>query len=394
MNFKPTILLLFVLGLQPGISHSQGLIKKLKNKATETVNKVTTKKDSDTSETTSGNSNGSGSGSSRGVNDDSEGKAVPGNSGKTESMPGGAARTEKTLATLNKGEYIIADESTIKIGTPGGGNGYTLIVKSGNDFYAITESGRQGPFKQVPAELLPKRAATAGSGIYSFEELKGHSERDLGYTMEGKVLIKHEGKVIETLPAGTQYMGHYYDKKNNKLIYITMSLQGDKMGAVIHQPAPKKDIPLNTIMAQILQNPVTGELMYSYAAEDITMKYFMNEDGVSSGPYHQNSKAYALHDGKSYIVMSSSSDSEEGTTVYKDSKELYTLKGVNYDDAVIFNHDASAYVVASSGGLKFSEGSTVRTGILPTVERTSGGLKLHFLHINANKEVVQSTIPW
>ncbi len=389
MNFKPTILLLFVLGLQPGISHSQGLIKKLKNKATETVNKVTTKKDSDTSETGSANSNTSG----RNNNDDSEGKAATGSS-KSESMPGGAARTEKTLATLNKGEYIIADESSIKVGTPGGGNGYTLIVKSGNDFYAITESGRQGPFKQVPAELLPKRAVTAGSGIYSFEELKTNSERDLGYTMEGKVLIKSEGKVLLTLPAGTQYMGHYYDKKNNKLIYITMSMQGEKMGAVIHQPAPKKDIPLNTIMAQILQNPITGELMYSYAADDITMKYFMNEDGVSSGPYHQNSKAYALHDGKSYIVMSSSGNSDEGTTVYKDSKELYTLKDVNYDDAVIFNHDASSYVVASSGGLKFSEGSTVRTGILPTVERTSAGLKLHFLHINANKEVVQSTIPW
>ena len=387
MRLHSVVLLLAALGMAPLTVCSQGLLKKIKNKAAETVNKVTSKGSGSTGESSSGGEgNAAGDASER---DPSEGGANTGGGG-AEKLPGGGAMSETTLATLNKGEYIIANESSLRVGKSG--NGYTIIIRSGNEFYALTESGKKGPFKVVPAELLPKQGTLSG-GIYSYEAVKPNSQRDLGYTMEGKVLIKHEGQVLLTLPAGTQYMGHFYASEKKELTYVTLAMDGEKMTATIHQPSPAKELKIPTMMAQILQDPVSKELLYSYAAEDVTEKYFLNSKGAKTGPYPHDSRAYSLPGGTDYIVMVPGADGK-GSKVFRDGKLLYELPEIGYEDAVIFNSDASAYCVVSSGGLRFSDGSRVSTGIAPAVEKTASGSKLHFLRVNANKEVIHATIPW
>ena len=84
----------------------------------------------------------------------------------------------------------------------------------------------------------------------------------------------------------------------------------------------------------------------------------------------------------------------QNASIIKNGKTIHTIKNGNADMQLLFSGDASKYLVVSSGGLEFSDGTRAAGGILPTIENTGAATNLQYLRINDNKEVIQTTVPW
>ncbi|ULQ56574.1 hypothetical protein KJS94_18130 [Flavihumibacter rivuli] len=366
---------ILMLLLAANLAPAQGILNKVKNKVNQAINKPSGSTDNKSS---SGNNQGNSSPNSPESNQDK--------------LPGGNALTEKSLGQLQAGEYIISDESQLIIGS-NGVNDYLIVTRTKEGFFILSSSGRQGPFKSLSKEQLGSKKST-GMALSEYREGTTTNLKDMmAYTPDYKMVLKYNGKVLTTLDQGVTPMAAAYDPNRDFLTYITMGQKGDRNNLItVHQPKTKKNIELpNAMMAEVLQNRSSGRFLYKINSFDLKTEY-CNEDGENTGPYSQNSRVFELANGKDYVVADRG-DNDNTTKIYKAGKVIHELD-LEDRTQLVLNADGSQYCTVSYRGLQFSDGSQVRTGILPTVERTANGNKLHFLRINENKEIIQCTMPW
>lgn len=299
---------------------------------------------------------------------------------------------DKILFTLEKGEYIISSESQLKATIAGGG--YSIVTKQGGKFFVHTEKGKAGPFDKLPAEYLPSGRLHT-SDAYTFEEPDSKDGKtEMGMAANGGMTIKLDNKVIATLAPGEIPAAVVVDKIKNRMAYMAMS--ADKDGNLVFDitqlPSGKKIQIKDVMLVQIKKNNITGNFIY----EGLTVegqKTFYTESGEKMGPFNSEAKAFELYDNKTIVIMDPLKG-QSGANIIKNGKTIHTLKYSNSDMQLLFSSDASKYLTASSGGLEFSDGTKSSNGILPTIEKTAGGANLHYLHVNENKEVIQTSMPW
>ncbi|MBZ5858288.1 hypothetical protein [Flavihumibacter profundi] len=303
---------------------------------------------------------------------------------------------DKVIFKLDQGEYIVSSESQLKVGGSGT-EGFSIITKKGNKFFVNTEKGKAGPFEKVPLENLPP-SGIRKSDVYQFEEPGDKDGKpEMGMTPQGNMTIKVDNKVIATLPPGEVPSSIAIDKKRNRLAYVTMVADNDGNLAftATQMPGGKKFQVKGPMMVMIKKNEQSGNFIFEGMEQD-GKKTFYTEAGNKQGPFSMDAKAFELYDNKTIVVMEPGKDQQNNsvTNIIKDGKVIHTLKNTNSDSQLLFSGDATKYCVVSASGLEFSDGSKIPRGILPTVEKSATGTKLHYLHINENNEVIQSTIPW
>lgn len=300
--------------------------------------------------------------------------------------------TDKTLFKLENGEYIVSSESQLKATVAGGG--YSIVTKLGGKFYVYTEKGKSGPFDKLPAEYLPARGLHTNDA-YTFEDPDSKDGKtEMGMAANGAMTIKLDNKVIATLAPGEIPAAVVVDKLKNRLAYMAMSADkdGNLVFDITQMPSGKKIQIKDAMLVQIKKNNITGNFIYEGLTVD-GQKTFYTESGEKMGPYNSEAKAFELYDNKTVVVMDPIKG-QQGANIFKNGKIIHTLKYSNSDLQLLFSSDASKYLVASSSGLEFSDGTKSPNGILPTVEKTSNGANLYYLHINENKEVIQTSMPW
>jgi hypothetical protein len=80
--------------------------------------------------------------------------------------------------------------------------------------------------------------------------------------------------------------------------------------------------------------------------------------------------------------------------VSRDGKSLYTLERLNSSSSYIFNADASKYAEINYKGITFSDGKLIERAFVPTVETKGSSSTLHYLQVNATKDVLLTSMPW
>ncbi|GAB2678299.1 hypothetical protein GCM10027036_35000 [Flavihumibacter cheonanensis] len=297
-------------------------------------------------------------------------------------------QTEKKLFTLQEGESIVYNESRLLVGA--GGGGYSIITKIKGKFFINTEKGRTGPLDKLPEYLLPKGGLT-GSSMQQFQETK--TQPEMGYTSDGKMQIKLGGKVVGTLEPGHIPAAVAEDPVKKRLAFISMVSDENTggMNSTVHLPGGKKIQLPGVIMSKILVNPATGTFLFETMDANMQKVYY-TEAGNKVGPYGNYAQAYDLN-GSSVIIMDPDQQTD-AQKVYRDGKSLYTLKRLNSSASYIFNADASKYAEINYKGINLSDGKLIERAFVPTVETKGGSSTLHYLQVNASKEVVLSSIPW
>ncbi len=297
-------------------------------------------------------------------------------------------QTEKKLFTLQEGESIVYNESRLLVGA--GGGGYSIITKIKGKFYINTEKGRTGPLDKLPEDVLPKGGLKSNS-MQEFQETKVQPE--MGFTSDGKMQIKLGGKVVGTLEPGEMPAAAAEDPVKKRVAYVSMASDENTggMNSTVHLPGGKKIKMPGVMMSKILVNPSTGTFLIE--AMDASMqKIYYTESGAKYGPYSSSAKALDLN-GSSVIVMDPDQQGN-GQKVSRDGKSLYTLKQLNSSSSYIFNADASKYAEINYKGITLSDGKLIERAFVPTVENKGGSSTLHYLQVNATKDVLLTSMPW
>lgn len=297
-------------------------------------------------------------------------------------------QTEKKLFTLQEGESIVYNESRLLVGA--GGGGYSIITKIKGKFFINTEKGRTGPLDKLPEDVLPKGGLT-GSSMQQFQETK--TQPEMGYTSDGKMQIKLGGKVVGTLEPGHIPAAVAEDPVKKRLAFISMISDENTggMNSTVHLPGGKKIQLPGVIMSKILVNPATGTFLFETMDANMQKVYY-TEAGNKVGPYGNYAQAYDLN-GSSVIIMDPDQQTD-AQKVYRDGKSLYTLKRLNSSASYIFNADASKYAEINYKGINLSDGKLIERAFVPTVETKGNASTLHYLQVNASKEVVLNSMPW
>ena len=297
-------------------------------------------------------------------------------------------QTEKKLFTLQEGETIVYNESRLLVG--GSASAYTIVTKIKGKFYINTEKGRTGPLDKLPEDLLPK-GGLSSSSMQQFQDTKG--QPDMGYTSDGRMQIKLGGKVVGTLEPGEIPAAVAEDPVKKRVAFISMKSDDNTggMNSTVHLPGGKKIQLPGVIMSKILIHPATGAFLFETMDANMQKVYY-TEAGSKVGPYGNYAQPYDLN-GSSVIIMEPDQQSDV-QKVYRDGKSLYSLKRLNSSASYIFNADASKYAEINYKGINFSDGKLIERAFVPTVETKGSSSTLHYLQVNASKEVVLSSMPW
>jgi hypothetical protein len=227
--------------------------------------------------------------------------------------------------------------------------------------------------------------------MQQFQEFQGNP--DMGFTSDGRMQIKLNGKVAATLAVGEAPGAIAEDPVNKRVAYVTM-LSDEKSGELVYYanlPGGKKFKLAGVLLAKILVNNSSGKFLFEGADASMKKVYF-TEAGAPIGTYGSEAEAFDLN-GNSVIIMERL-PSGNGSKVFRDGKELYTIPASGSGSAVLFNSDASKYCEINYNGIKLSDGKLIERAFLPMVEKSNTAGNLYYLQINPAKEVIQTSMAW